>query len=113
MNELDWIKEFPGAITVCDENGIILAMNDKAAKTFEKDGGRNLIGSNMHDCHPAQARLKTEALLASCEKNVYTIEKNDVKKMIYQSPWYRDGQYAGFVELSLEIPFDLPHFVRS
>ncbi len=113
MSELDWIKEFPAAVTVCDENGIILDMNDKAAKTFETDGGRNLIGSNMHDCHPAQARVKTEALLASQDKNVYTIEKNGVRKLIYQSPWYRNGQYAGFVELSLEIPFDMPHFIRS
>ena len=112
-SDLDWIREFPAAVTVCDENGIILDMNDKAANTFENDGGRNLIGSNMHDCHPAHARLKTEALLASCEKNVYTIEKNGIKKLIYQSPWYRDGQYAGFVELSLEIPFDMPHFIRS
>ena len=113
MNELDWIKEFPAAVTICDENGIILDMNDKAAKTFEKDGGRNLIGSNMQDCHPAHVRLKVEALLAGREKNVYTIEKNGVKQLIYQSPWYCDGQYAGFVELSLEIPFDMPHFIRS
>ncbi len=113
MSELDWIKEFPAAVTVCDENGIILAMNDKAAKTFEKDGGRNLIGSNMLDCHPEQARRKTEALLSARQKNVYTIEKNGTKKVIYQSPWYRNGQYAGFVELSLEIPFELPHFIRS
>ena len=113
MNELDWIKEFPAAVTVCDEQGIILAMNDKAAKTFEKDGGYNLIGKNMLDCHPEHARLKTDRLLAAREKNVYTIEKNGVKKMIYQSPWYRDGEYAGFVELSLEIPFELPHFIRS
>ena len=113
MNDYDWIKEFPAAVTVCDEHGIILAMNDKAAKTFEKDGGYNLIGKNMLDCHPEQARLKTERLLAAREKNVYTIEKNGVKKMIYQSPWYRNGEYAGFVELSLEIPFELPHFIRS
>jgi hypothetical protein len=33
--------------------------------------------------------------------------------LIYQSPWYRDGQYAGFVEISLEIPFDMPHFIRA
>ena len=113
MNELDWIKEFPAAVTVCDEEGVILEMNDKAAKTFEKDGGRKLIGSNMLDCHPEPARAKTERLLAVREKNVYTIEKNGVKKLIYQSPWYRDGNYAGFVELSLEIPFELPHFIRS
>ena len=113
MSEHEWIKEFPAAVTVCDANGVILAMNDKAAKTFEKDGGRNLIGCNMLDCHPEHARLKTEALLAASQKNVYTIEKNGIKKLIYQSPWYRDGEYAGFVELSLEIPFQMPHFIRS
>ena len=26
-----WIKEFPAAVTVCDPDGIILEMNDKAA----------------------------------------------------------------------------------
>lgn len=113
MNENDWMKEFPGAITVCDQQGVLLAMNDKAAATFEKDGGRTLIGKNMLDCHPEPARAKTEALLASHQRNVYTIEKNGVKKLIFQSPWYRNGEYAGLVELSLEIPFEMPHFVRS
>ena len=114
MNEHEWIKEFPAAITVCDAEGVILEMNDKAAKTFAADGGRKLIGSNMLDCHPEPARAKTERLLASHAKNVYTIEKNGVKKMIYQSPWYKNGEYAGFVELSLEIPFEeMPHFVRG
>jgi transcriptional regulator with PAS, ATPase and Fis domain len=113
MKENEWIKEFPAAVTVCDEEGILLEMNDKAAKTFESDGGRKLIGSNMLDCHPEPSRTKTERLLLSRERNVYTIEKNGVKKLIYQSPWYKNGQYAGFVELSLEIPFELPHFIRS
>ena len=113
MNENEWIKEFPAAVTVCDKEGILLEMNDRAAKTFESDGGRRLIGSNMLDCHPEPSRTKTELLLAAREKNVYTIEKNGIKKIIYQSPWYKNGQYAGFVELSLEIPFELPHFVRS
>ena len=109
----EWIKEFPAAVTVCDLNGIILEMNDKAAKTFESDGGYGLVGLNMLDCHPEPARTKTERLLAARKKNVYTIEKKGVKKMIYQSPWYLDGEYAGFVELSLEIPFELEHFVRN
>ena len=113
MNELKWIKEFPAAITVCDKDGIILDMNDKAAKGYEKDGGRELIGRNVLDCHPEPARSKTQAMLASGEKNIYTIEKNGIKKLIYQSPWYIDGSYAGFVELSLEIPWEMPHFVRS
>jgi len=109
---MDWLKEFPGAVTVCDLDGIILDMNDKAAKTYEKDGGRALIGKNMLDCHPEPARTKTAQLLESRQKNVYTIEKSGIKKLIYQSPWYENGECRGLVELSLEIPFELPHFVR-
>ena len=85
MSEHEWIKEFPAAITVCNAEGIILEMNDKAAKTFEKDGGYKLIGASMFDCHPDPARGKVERLLAAKVKNVYTIEKNGVKKLIYQS----------------------------
>jgi len=113
MNKHAWIKEFPAAVTVCDADGVILEMNDKAAKTFEKDGGYKLIGANLLDCHPDPARSKVERLLAAHEKNVYTIEKNGVKKMIFQSPWYQNGEYAGFVELSLEIPFEMEHFIRK
>ncbi len=52
-------------------------------------------------------------MLAAHEKNIYSIEKNGVKKLIFQSPWFKNGEYAGFVELSLEIPFEMPHFVRT
>jgi PAS domain-containing protein len=113
MSDHAWIKEFPGAITVCDADGVILEMNDKAARTFEKDGGANLVGRNMLDCHPEPARGKAERLLAAREKNVYTVEKNGIKKLIFQSPWYKDGKYSGFAEVSLEIPFELPHFIRT
>ncbi len=54
-----------------------------------------------------------ERLLATGERNVYTIEKLGVKKLIYQTPWYQDGVFAGLVELSLEIPAEMPHFVRG
>ena len=113
MTEFAWVKEFPGAITVCDAEGIILDMNDRAARNYESDGGRELIGTNLLDCHPDQAREKVEAMMASQEGNIYSIEKNGIKKLLYQSPWYKDGQYAGIVELALEIPFEMPHFVRS
>ncbi len=113
MSDHAWIKEFPAAITVCDANGILLEMNDRAARTFEKDGGYALLGKNILDCHPEPSRTKTQRLLAAHEKNVYSIEKNGIKKLIFQSPWFSNNEYAGFVELSMEIPFELPHFVRS
>ncbi|HEX7621211.1 MAG TPA: PAS domain-containing protein [Anaerolineales bacterium] len=108
-----WIKEFPAAATVCDPEGIILEMNDKSAQSLAKDGGLALIGKNMYDCHPDPARGKLERLMDARKVNVYTIEKKGIKKLIYQSPWYQNGEYAGFVELSFEIPFELPHFIRD
>jgi PAS domain S-box-containing protein len=108
-----WIKEFPGGITICDPDGIILEMNDRAANLFAHDGGRELIGKNVLDCHPEPARSKLERILRERCTNVYTIEKNGARKLIHQSPWYRDRKYAGVIEISLEIPLELPHFVRS
>jgi hypothetical protein len=106
-----WLEEFPGSITVCDRRGVILAMN---ARARAMEPGRDLIGENLLDCHPEPARGKLVAMLASGERNVYTIEKKGRRKLIYQSPWFEAGAYAGFVELSLELPAEqLPHFVRG
>jgi transcriptional regulator with PAS, ATPase and Fis domain len=108
-----WPDEFPGSITVCDPDGIIVYMNARSALTFAAEGGAALLGSSLLDCHPAPARLKLKELLVTRQKNIYSIEKNGLKKLIYQSPWYENGEYRGFVEMALEIPFDMPHFIRS
>ncbi len=108
-----WVQGFGGSITVCDPAGIILEMNDKAALTFADQGGKGLIGTNLLDCHPEPARTKTRELLDTRRTNVYTIEKRGQKKLVYQAPWYQDGRYGGFIELVLEIPTDVPHFVRE
>ena len=113
MADHEWVRACPGAVTVCDRAGIILEMNDRSVRSFAGDGGAALVGTNALDCHPEPSRTKLAGMLASGKANVYTIEKDGVKKLIYQAPWYRDGEYAGFVELSLEIPFALPHFVRG
>ena len=113
MSDARWIKEAPMAITVTDAAGIVLDMNDKADKTFEKDGGRTLIGKNVLDCHPEPARSRLEEMLRTGTSNIYTIEKKGVKKMIVQAPWYSDGKPAGLVELSIELPPEMPHFIRG
>ena len=108
-----WSDEFPGAVTVCNAQGVILEMNDKSAKTFAADGGRALIGSNLLDCHPEPSRTLVADLLARPRVNAYTIEKRGVRKLIYQASWFEGGVFGGLVELSLEIPADMPHFVRE
>jgi transcriptional regulator with PAS, ATPase and Fis domain len=109
----DWTKEFPGAVTVCDRHGVITQMNDTSARTFEADGGRALVGTNLLDCHPEPSRGQVAEMLGTPRVNAYTIEKRGVRKLIYQAPWYRDGIFQGLVELSLEIPESMPHFVRE
>ena len=79
MTEGAWVKELKAAITVCDRAGVALEMNDRAAETYEKDGGRALIGKSLLDCHPERAREIFEELLRTGSLNVYTIEKNGVK----------------------------------
>jgi PAS domain-containing protein len=109
----DWTEEFPGGVTVCDRHGVITQMNDKSARIFEADGGRALVGRNLLDCHPEPSRSLVADLLANPRVNAYTIEKRGLRKLIYQAPWYCDGNFQGLVELSLEIPESLPHFVRE
>ena len=110
---IDYFKELNAAVTICDENGIITYINDKSAKTFEKDGGYDLIGQNLFDCHPEPSKSQLKKLMQEKRNNCYTIEKNGIKKMIYQSPWFEDNKFKGFVEISFEIPFEMPHFVRD
>lgn len=113
MKRHAWIQEFAAAVTVSDVQGKIIEMNAKAAQAFEKDGGTKLIGTNVLDCHPEPARSKLRSIMEKQKPNVYTIEKAGVKKLIYQAPWFSGNKYAGVVELSIEIPFKMPHFVRD
>jgi DUF438 domain-containing protein len=106
-------KELPFAITVCDAEAIILYMNDRSISTFQKYGGADIIGTSLFDYHHGASGAKLRELLETQTKNVYTIEKNGIKKMIYQSPWFKDGEFAGLIEISLEIPMEMAHFVRD
>jgi transcriptional regulator with PAS, ATPase and Fis domain len=109
----DMVKELPFAVTVCDTEGIILYMNEQSINTFQKYGGADIIGTSLFLYHHGPAAAKLRELLDLCTKNAYTIEKNGIKKIIYQSPWYKNGEFAGLIELSLQIPMEMAHFVRG
>jgi PAS domain-containing protein len=108
-----WIQAAPFAVTVCDRDGIVQYMNRRAGDIFASQGGEKLIGSNLLDCHPEPSRSKLRRMLEEGKANIYTIEKGGVRKLIYQVPWHDNGAYCGFLELSLEIPWEMPHFIRS
>lgn len=90
---MDYFKEVNLAVTICDKEGKILEMNDKSRKTFLKPGQEDLIGKNVLDCHPEPAHSLLADMLQNPRTNVYTIEKKGVKKLIYQTPWYVEGEF--------------------
>lgn len=100
------------AITVCDTEGTVIYQNPKSLDTFKRTG--NMRGKSLMPCHNARSREIIRQLLETCGTNSYTIEKNGVKKMIYQSAWRKaDGTVGGLVEISMEIPGEMPHHIRQ
>lgn len=105
---MDLLDDITAAVTVCDAQGTIVYMNDRSAEVFASDGGRALLGSNIYDCHPEPARSTLKELMESGRTNVYTIEKNGRRKIIFQSPCH-----GGMAEISFELPEEMRHFIRG
>ncbi|MCR2031101.1 PAS domain-containing protein [Alistipes timonensis] len=111
METFPWADEVDCAVTVCDTEGVILYMNEKARATFAKHG--DLIGRNLFDCHSERSREMIRRMLATGGTNAYTIEKQGVRKMIYQTAWKEHGEIRGLVEISMKIPCEMPHYIRK
>ena len=107
----DWVKCIGCAVTICDAEGVILYMNDRARDTFSKHG--DLIGSNLMDCHSDRSRAIIHRLLTTGGTNTYTVKKGGVSKLIFQTPWRRDGVIAGLAEISIPLPADMAHYDRD
>ena len=109
----DYFEGADVAVTICGKDGTILDMNTKSKRTFIKPGDPEIIGKNVLDCHPEPARSQLADMLANPRTNVYTVEKEGVKKLIFQTPWYDGNEYAGFMELSMVLPEVIPNRVRK
>ncbi|MCG6188117.1 PAS domain S-box protein [Maribellus maritimus] len=109
---IDWAEGFNGAITVCDLEGVIVYMNEYSVKQFHKYGGEQLLGSNLLDCHPEPAKSKLKEMLKNPADNMYTTEKNGVRKIIYQTPWKENDRVKGIVEISFQLGPQMPNFGR-
>ena len=96
------------AITVCDLDGVVLYQNKRSVEVNGDVRGRSMI-----PCHSARSREIIQRLMSEGATNAYTIQKGPLRKLIYQTPWYESGEISGLVEFSLEIPEDMPHYVRG
>ena len=110
----EWVYGMNCAVTVVDTDCRIIYMNERSRTTFAARGGASLIGHNIMDYHNERSRGIIRRLLDEGGTNAYTILKNGVKKMIFQTTWHKsDGSPGGLVELSMVIPDELPHYIRE
>lgn len=107
----DWAEQMGCAATVCDTEGNVIYMNERARLTFAKHG--DMRGRNLMPCHSERSREIIRHMLATGENNFYTITKAGQKKLIFQTPWRKDGEIAGLVELSMVIDENMPHYNRD
>lgn len=109
---LHWADDVDYAVTIADRDCRIIYMNRRSRDTFCKNG-ESLIGRNLMDCHPEHAKAIIRRLLSEGGSNAYTITKNGVNKLIFQSAWRLDGEIAGLVETSMILPPGMRHFNRD
>ena len=112
MNIANWAEDVNYAVTIADKDCRIIYMNRRSRETFCKNC-ENLIGHNLMDCHPEHAQKIIRRLLREGGSNTYTITKNGVNKLIFQSSWKENGEIAGLVETSMILPSDMKHFNRD
>ena len=99
-----WSKEVNFPVTICDKDGIIIATNDKSIESFKEDGGADLLGKNLLDCHPEPSKSKLMHMLQNQLTNTYIDTSNNRKQFVYETPWYENGEYRGFVEILINLP---------
>lgn len=107
-NPFLWAEELDCAVTVCDTEGTAVYQNARSREVNGEVCGRSLL-----PCHNDRSREIIHRLLAEGGRNVYTIEKRGIQKMIYQTAWRSGGEIRGLVEFSMEIPDEMPHYIRQ
>ncbi len=110
--DFNWAEKMDCAVTVCDTEGTVIYMNERSRATFNKDG-QSMVGRSMIPCHNERSQAIIRQMLTEGTTNCYTIDKNGVRKLIYQTPWrHEDGSIGGLVEISIVLPEQMPNYVR-
>ena len=77
QHDSPWADEIDGAVTVCDAAGTVLYQNGRSLAVNGAVRGRSLL-----PCHNERSREIIRRLLDEGGRNVYTIEKRGVRKLI-------------------------------
>jgi len=107
---IDWAKEIDATLIVTDANNIVIHVNEAACEVFK---ATKLVGTELIAHHPKWAIPAVEELLDKKKPDCYTTETPQGKHFVYHTPWFKDGEYAGFVELVIPIRKDMRNIIRG
>lgn len=108
----NWAEDIDAAVTVCDKEGKVLYMNQRSRNTFSKDGS-SMVGQNLMPCHSERSKAIIHDMIENNHSHCYTISKIGLRKLIFQTPWRKDGNVEGLVEISIVLPDEMPHYDRG
>ncbi len=109
----EWAHSFPAEIIVCEPDGMILEMNQKAIDLYQKEGGAALVGKNVFDHHQEPSRTIVKRLVSQRETSIYTTENGGEKKLVCIAPWFIEAKYSGFVLMVLDLPAQIHKIIKD
>ena len=109
----EWVATYPAEIMVCDQDGTILEMSDVSIQIYEKEGGAEMIGRNVFAHHLEPAKSQMMNVVKQKRHVIYTAEKGGLKKLVSVAPWYKEGEYAGFALIVLDLPKKIPNILKD
>ena len=93
------------AVTIADQDFHIRFMNDRAVAFYAEDGGAELIGKNLLDCHTVEHQVVIRGAYARYRAGDLTPTRYHAKKdggvleSIVHIPLMVEGQFRGIAEL--------------
>jgi transcriptional regulator with PAS, ATPase and Fis domain len=108
-----WWNEIDAAVTVTDARGVIQWMNEASEEQFSDDGGRELLGTSVFDCHPEPSLTMVRDLYKTRRSNHYVVRKGERLSAVHQIPRFDGETFQGFVEIVCPLPGQLYEVERG
>ena len=93
------------AVTVADEEGRIVFLNDRAIAHYQYGGGEVLIGTSLYDCHNESSQDKIDSLYARYRAGdliptrYYEDRGDGTAQSVVLIPIAVEGHFRGVAEL--------------
>jgi len=92
-------------VTIADETGQIIYLNDLALQHYGDRGGEQLVGTHLNDCHNPTSQAEIEAMYARYRTGDFTptryhhVKEDGLDETIVLIPLVTDGRLRGVAEL--------------